>query len=146
MKRRAFLPGWDVAMNRKRQPDFGSGNASKIPCECLTGGGEVFAGQVHLEVNRPQPSDSGLVIEPEIAGRHDIMTVVVPSAKSNTLGLDLEAVRAKQFPQGDVAHAFGRAVVAWLVLCHPLVLVHGCHDVPGQTGLWPQFGATLSRL
>jgi hypothetical protein len=52
MKRPAFLLGSDVALNRKGQPDFGSGKASKIPCEGLIGGGEVLAGQVHLEVNR----------------------------------------------------------------------------------------------
>jgi hypothetical protein len=79
---------------------------------------------VYLEVNRPQPSESGLVIEPEIAGRNDIITVV-PSAKNNTLGLDLEPVPAEQFPQGNVAHVIGQTAVR-LVICSPLALIHEC--------------------
>jgi len=36
------------------------------PSRGLAGGGEIFAGQVHLKVNRSYSSDSGLLIEPAI--------------------------------------------------------------------------------
>jgi hypothetical protein len=38
------------------------------PSRGLAGGGEIFAGQVHLKVNRSYSSDSGLLIEPAISG------------------------------------------------------------------------------
>jgi hypothetical protein len=47
-----FPKGPDVTLNRKGQPDFGGGNGSKIRRKGLTGGGEVLAGRVDLEVNR----------------------------------------------------------------------------------------------
>jgi excisionase family DNA binding protein len=103
---------------------------------------------VHLKVNRPSSSDSGLVIEPAISGNNDVMAVVL-GTKGNPLGFDLEAVPLEQFPQGNVAQVGRNAVFASLVFslvfCHPLVPAHGCHDVPEQTGPCPQFRATLSR-
>ena len=137
---------WSAPMllNRKGQSDFGSGKASKIPCEGLTGDGEVFAGQVHLKVNRPDSSDSGLVIEPTIPGDDDVVTFVL-SAIRNALGLDLEAVPAEQLAQRNVAHGIGRVAVQ-LVFCHSLAPVHECQYEREQSSPCPRFGATLWQL
>ena len=83
----------------------------KSLCEGLTGGGEIFTRQVHLKVNRPSSSDSGLVIEPAISGDNDVVTVVL-GATRDALRFDLETVPAKQFPQGNVAQVIGNASAA----------------------------------
>jgi hypothetical protein len=106
MKRPAFLLGSDVPLKCKGHTDFGTGKASKMPCEGLTGGGEVFAGQVHLEVNCPLPSESGLVIKPTISGNNDVMTVVL-GTESNALRFDLEAVPLEQVAQRNLTDLVG---------------------------------------
>ena len=130
-----------MTLNRKGQPDFGGGNASKIRREGLTGGGKIVAGQVHLKVNRSQPSESGLVVEPAIPGNNDVV-LVDSGAKGDPLRLDFKAVPAKQFPQGNVAQVVGNAVVR-LVICPPLALVHECQYERKQYGSCPQLGANF---
>jgi excisionase family DNA binding protein len=150
VSRREFVKGpavllrSDVTHNRKGQSDFGDGDGSKVRRECPAGGGKVFASQVHLKVNRPYSSDSGLVIEPAISGDNDVVTLVLGAIR-DALGFDLEAVPAEQFPQGNVAHAVGQVAVQ-LVLCYSSAPVHECQYEREESGPCPQFGATLGQL
>jgi hypothetical protein len=46
---------------------------------------------VHLKVNRPSSSDSGLVIEPAISGNNDVVTVIL-GATRDAFRSDLETM------------------------------------------------------
>ena len=125
----------------KNNPISALKTGSKFGREGLTRGGEVFAGQVHLEVNRPQPSASGLVVEPAISGDDD-MVPVVPGSKGDALGLDLETVPVEQFAQGNVARAVGETLRG-LVPCPLVALAHAEHHERRRGGACPDFGANF---
>jgi hypothetical protein len=71
---------------------------------------------MHLEINGPSTTSTGLIVEPAIAGDDDVVTVI-PGAEANALRLEVKVVPVKQVTQWNVAHLINEAV-GWKGICH----------------------------